>query len=125
MKKQALQLATVIWKGLRRIVERIGKWAIRALVNRGAYSLENYLMGRVDAFRVRLKRVLKRKRHAKWRPDFIRGRIRRYQAAARWLNRKYGTIYHLTDKHVAPYIRDLPEDSPWENPRAWRRMVNA
>lgn len=123
MSAVALEIARWVWRGLRRIVEHLGRWTIRTLARRGALALANYMRIRTDVFRARLARVLARKRHAAWRVRFLRGRIRRWLAAARWLEAKADKIGNVTERKLAPYIDDLPEVSPWENPDAWRRMA--
>lgn len=116
-------LATLIWKGLRRIVERLGRWVIRSLAEHGARALAAYMRVRVGVFKKRLARVLARKRHPEWRVRFLRGRISRWLAGARWLDARATELAGIAERTIAPYIEDLPEDAPWENEAAWRRLA--
>lgn len=120
----ATAIAAGLWKGLRRIVERIGRWTIRTIVIHGARALASYMRQRVEVFRARLERVRKRNPDG-WRVEFITGRIARWLAAARWLEAKADELADITERAIAPYLDKLPDESPWESPTAWRRMTEA
>ena len=64
-----------------------------------------------------------RKRHAEWRVEFLELRIARWLRGAAWLERKAKDLAGVAEKAIAPYIDDLPEESPWENEAAWRRLA--
>jgi len=92
--------------GLLRIARAIGRWILDVAARRGGKWLADYIDERVVVFRKRLAAV-----KAEWRIEFLRGRIKRWQAAARWLRKNAGG---LDDKAIAlacahPEVAKLPE----------------
>jgi hypothetical protein len=117
-------IAEIIWKGLRHLVERLGQWVVRELVTNGARALAAYMRIRVSVFRRRLQRVLAR-RHAAWRPRFLRGRIARWLRGAAWLEEQADHLGKVSADEAEKRLQDLPEESPWEDEQAWRRLVRS
>lgn len=62
------------------IARRIGRWILERLIVRGARRLAEYMEERVEVFRGRLARARTPRRKA-----WLRGRIRRWTDAARWI----------------------------------------
>lgn len=117
-------IAEILWNGLRHLVERLGRWVIRELVTHGARALAGYMRIRVSVFRRRLARVLAR-RHAAWRPRFLRGRIQRWLRGAAWLEEQADHLARVSADEAEKRLQDLPEASPWEDPDAWRKLVRS
>lgn len=117
-------IGELVWKGLRYLVERLGRWIVGELVTHGARALAGYMRIRVTVFRRRLARVLAR-RHAAWRPRFLRGRIQRWLRGAAWLEEQSDNLARLAADEAEKRLQDLPEESPWENELAWRKLVRS
>jgi hypothetical protein len=91
--------------GLLKFVRKIGRWLLDVAARRGGKWLADYLEERVGVFRARLARVVKRtaaaaKRRALW----LKGRIARWLAAAKWLRENAAQV---DDKAIA-IVRELP-----------------
>lgn len=111
-----------IWPGLRRVLLRIGRWLLRTIADEGLRGLISYMRQRVRVFQARLKRVLGRK-HSKWRPKWLRGRIARWRNAITWLGSKRaaklkGRVLEAAEKMAE---RLIPEEAPGESFARWRR----
>lgn len=86
--------------GLIRIARAIGRWILDVAARRGGRWLAEYIDERVLVFRKRLARA--RTEH---RAAWLRGRISRWQAAAKWLRANAATV----DDKVVELARKLPE----------------
>jgi hypothetical protein len=76
-----------IAKGLVDIATKIGRWILGVVVRRGALFLRDYMAERVLVFRARLAKA-KTTRRQQW----LKGRIARWTAAAKWLSAKAGQL---------------------------------
>lgn len=94
------------------IARRIGRWILERLLVRGALRLAHYMEERVVVFRARLARA-KTDRRRVW----LRGRIRRWTAAAKWLLEyrfEVGScVVHEADDLLAR-AKGLPRVAPCE-----------
>lgn len=115
-----------IWPGLRRVLLRIGRWLLNALADEGLRGLVSYMRQRVKVFRRRLAKILKR-RHSKWRPKWLRGRIARWLGAIRWLQGKRAAkLKGRVLDYAQRFAEDtIPEDAPDESFARWRRRQAA
>jgi hypothetical protein len=115
-----------IWPGLRRVLLRIGRWLLRTIADEGLRWLISYMRQRVRVFQARLKRVLAR-RHSKWRPKWLRGRIRRWRNAISWLKSKRAAKLkgRVLDAAQRMAERTIPEEAPDESFSRWRRRQAA
>lgn len=95
-----------IVSALLKIVRRIGKWILDLAARRGGRWLAEYLEERATTvFRARLARVSSRttaaaKRRAAW----LKGRISRWLAAAKWLRDNADQV----DDKVIAVVSELP-----------------
>lgn len=71
--------ATII-AALIRFARKIGRWILRKLLEIGGRYLCGYMAGKIDDFRRRLQRAKTESRKKR-----LRGRIRRWSAALKWL----------------------------------------
>lgn len=78
----AASVMRALWPAMARILRAIGRWIIRRVRRNGAQRIAWYMAERVEVFRGRLKRA-RSSRRKRW----LRGRIRRWQHAYRWLHR--------------------------------------
>jgi hypothetical protein len=62
------------------IALRIGRWLVQRLSARGATWMQHYMEGKVEDFGRRLARA-----KMKWRIQFLKGRIARWNRAIAWL----------------------------------------
>lgn len=116
-------LATALWPNLRKFMIRIGKWLFGVLTGEGARFLIRYMHQRVRVFKKRLERVKARRWSRKWRVRFLTGRIMRWTIAANWLEAKQADLKpKVVDAMAKKLDETIPEDSPWEDPKAWRRL---
>ena len=76
----AMKVAAAMWPTARKILLAIGRWLVSKVRKFGAQKLAAYMELRVDVFEERLGRA-RRNRRKKW----LRGRIRRWNAAIAWL----------------------------------------
>lgn len=125
-KMTAAAILTALWPGLRRVLLAIGRWLMGVIRDEGVKFLAGYMRQRVHVFRKRLAKVVAR-RHAKWRPRWLRGRIRRWNYAIAWLQSKHaaklkGEVLRAAD-HKATYL--IPEEAPGESFGRWRRQQRA
>jgi hypothetical protein len=114
-----------MWPGLRRVLLRIGRWLLRTIADAGIKGLIIYMRQRVRVFARRLGRVLHRKRHSLWRVSWLRGRIRRWKAAIRWLQgrqaqRLKGRVLKAAMKRAA---QEIPDQAPDEDFGRWKRRA--
>jgi len=70
-------------QGLRKILLWLGRWVLEDLIETGTTALLAYMRGRVRVFRWRLRH----RARAEWRRRVLRGRIRRWNHAIRWIDR--------------------------------------
>lgn len=122
----AAAILTALWPGLRRVLLAIGRWLMRVIGDEGVKFLAGYMRQRVHVFRRRLARVLAR-RHSKWRPEWLRGRISRWNRAIVWLQSRQaqklkGEVLRKAN-HLATY--QIPEEAPGESFGRWRRQQRA
>lgn len=94
-----------ILAGLLKLARRIGRWLLDVAARRGGAFLVGYIEERVGVFRARLARVSKRttaaaKRRALW----LKGRIARWLAAAKWLKDNAAGV----DDRAIDAVRKLP-----------------
>lgn len=76
-------MTTDIRKGLLNLARRIGRWIIERLARMAVIHLIGYMRGKLDDFGRRLGNA-KTDRRRTW----LRGRIRRWLAAVKWLEEK-------------------------------------
>lgn len=73
----------MIRRGLIRIATALGRWILRRVSRRGIERVLGYMDGKIEDFKRRLRRA-----RADWRIRWLRGRIKRWQLAMRWLERR-------------------------------------
>ena len=105
----ATAIAGALWKGFRWILQRIGRWVARDLVDYGITALIGYMRVRIGVFEKRLKRA-RRKRRKFW----LQGRIFRWTKALNWLRAHSKRIRLKTLDAFDVLAKQVPERSPWE-----------
>ena len=112
-----------MWPSLRRSLLEIGRWLLEVIADEGVRGLIIYMRQRVKVFRRRLRRVLKRRAHSKWRVKWLDGRITRWGRAIAWLSGSQAS--KLKGKVVGLAIdratREIPTEAPDEVFARWRR----
>jgi hypothetical protein len=95
-----------IVKGLIDIAVRIGKWVVRRLAKWMKTHVVGYMKGKVEDFK-RRKALAKTPRRIAW----LAGRISRWTAAVRWLDRQSGVFFRDAAKEACklPAFSKLPE----------------
>lgn len=73
-------ILAALWPTLRSFLVRIGRWLIDVVLAEGRAGLAIYMRQRVGVFIRRRKRA-----RSKLRKKWLTGRIRRWRAAAKWL----------------------------------------
>lgn len=76
-------MSTAIRMGLIAWAKKIGRWLLQHLAAHGLDLLRGYMNGKIGDFKRRLARAKTDRRKA-----WLRGRIRRWTAALRWLTEK-------------------------------------
>jgi hypothetical protein len=104
---------TRLWSGLKRILIRIGRWVLDELIDEGVDRLVSYMRKRVKVFRWRLRN----RARAEWRISFLRGKISRWNAAIRWLQRRAKQLAGKVLDWLQGMAEGLPYHSPWESAR--------
>lgn len=98
-----------IWPALRKILIAIGRWLLNTARRRGVPMLVGYMLERVEVFKRRLGRA-RTSRRMKW----LRGRIRRWTAAARWLTQHARELNARALRECERLAAKIPETSPME-----------
>ncbi len=101
------------WPVLKRILIAIGKWILGVARRRGVPILVGYMLERVEVFKGRLGRA-KTTRRKRW----LRGRIRRWTKAARWLTTNARAMHTQALAKFEELAARLPERSPMERQAA-------
>lgn len=111
----ATAIAQALWPPLRRILKAIGRWIIRRVIRKGAHVIGYYMAERIEVFRARLKRA-RSSRRKRW----LRGRIKRWSTAVRWLHRNARRINSATACALEAMAESagIPLKSPEERWRA-------
>lgn len=108
-----------IWPALRRILIALGRWILGLLQRRGIMIGTEYMLERVEVFKLRLGRVKGQTPRAQRRRRWLRGRIRRWTRAAAWLLEHQKELHERALCEYEKLAAKLPENSPLERePRA-------
>jgi hypothetical protein len=98
-----------LWPAFRRILVAIGRWLLGVVRRRGIPILVGYMLERIEVFRARLRRA-KTDRRMKW----LRGRIRRWTAAAKWLTAHASDLHERALEQYEKLSARIPEVAPGE-----------
>lgn len=107
----------MIRDGLIRIARALGRWILRQLIRRGIELVLGYMDGKIDDFKRRRARA-----RCEHRRRWLAGRIRRWSAAFRWLDRQRRKItrriVEAADREVGSRLALVANDERYHR---WRR----
>lgn len=114
------EIIRALVRGLRRFAVRIGRWIIGQIREHGGRAIAHYMRVRVGVFRKRLERV-----KADWRKRFLRGRIRRWLDAAKWIESRWRQLTAPVLDEADRATQDIGDGvSPYEVAERWRRLAS-
>lgn len=124
-----------LWPSLRGLLLKLGRWILERLARKGLDRLRYYMDDKIDDFQRRLSRLVARRKRVKtrrgrrfeienWRVHWLRGRIKRWRLALKWLSESTqaqklkGEVIDLALERAR---REIPEHAPDEDFTKWLR----